>query len=208
MAQRDERAGRDGGGAQVEALAAQLYPEMRAIAGRLGRRFATSETLRHTALVSEAFLRLRQSPAFVDEAHFLRTAALAMRQIIVNHARARLAAKRGNGAATVEFDDDLPVFWGDDERLLALDAAVKALGALDSRLAQVVDCRFFGGFDETETARALGLSDRTVRRDWIKARAFLRVEIEDEPVLGPIDWVPGRNPVLPAPTADSAPGYR
>jgi len=168
----------DDNDAQVEALAAQLYPEMRAIAGRLGRRFATSETLRHTALVSEAFLRLRHSPGFADEAHFLRTAALAMRQIIVNHARARVAAKRGGGAATVEFDDDLPAFWGDDERLLALDAALQALGALDPRLAQVVDCRFFGGYDEAETARALGVADRTVRRDWTKARAFLRAEIE------------------------------
>jgi RNA polymerase sigma factor (TIGR02999 family) len=167
---RDDRA--------IEALAAALYPEMRAIAGKLGRRFATSETLRQTALVSEAFLRLRQAPGFADEAHFLRTAALAMRQIIVNHARARVAAKRGGGAATVEFDDDLPVFWDSDERLLALEDALQRLEKLDPRLAQVVDCRFFGGFDEVETARALGVSDRTVRRDWIKARAILRTELD------------------------------
>ena len=168
----------DDNDAQVEALVAALYPEMRAIAGRLGRRFQTSETLRHTALVSEAFVKLRHAPGFADEAHFLRTAALAMRQIIVNHARARVAAKRGGGVATVEYDDDLPALWGDDERLVAVDDALEALGALDARLAQVVDCRFFGGYDEAETARALGITDRTVRRDWTKARAFLRAEIE------------------------------
>lgn len=165
--------------AEVERLVERLYPELRAIAGQLGRRFASSETLRRTALVSEVFLRLRRSEGFTDERHFLHTAALAMRQILVNHARARMAARRGGGAATVEFHDDLPVFWESDERLVALDAALSALAAVDARLASVVECRFFGGYDEVETAAVLGVSDRTVRRDWIKARALLRAELED-----------------------------
>jgi len=166
------------GSGGVERLVERLYPELRAIAGQLGRRFASSETLRRTALVSEAFLRLRRAEGFVDERHFLQTAALAMRQILVNHARGRMAARRGGGAATVEFHDDLPVFWESDERLVALDAALSALAVVDPRLASVVECRFFGGYDEVETAAVLGVSDRTVRRDWIKARALLRAELE------------------------------
>jgi RNA polymerase sigma factor (TIGR02999 family) len=162
----------------AERFAERLYPELRAMAGQIGSRFSVSETLRRTALVSEAFLRLRRSEGFTDERHFLHTAALAMRQILVNHARARMAARRGGGAGTVEFHDDLPVFWESDERLVALDAALSALAAVDPRLASVVECRFFGGYDEVETAAVLGVSDRTVRRDWIKARALLRAELE------------------------------
>jgi RNA polymerase sigma factor (TIGR02999 family) len=162
---------------QVERLVGVLYPELRAIAGKLGRQFSSPETLRRTALVSEAFLKLRRSDYFVDEKHFLRTAAQAMRQILSNHARARLTAKRGEGQTPLEFNDDLPVFWESDERLVALDDAIKALAKVDQRLATLVECRFFCGYDEVETAAILGVSDRTVRRDWIKAQAFLKAEM-------------------------------
>jgi RNA polymerase sigma factor (TIGR02999 family) len=155
-------------------MARALYPELRRIAASLGRQFGNPETLRRTALVSEAFLKLRRSGGFVDEAHFLRTAARAMRQVLVNHARARSTLKRGSGNATVELTDDLPVFWTSDEAVVDLDDALEALGQVDARLVSVVECRFFGGFDEAETASILGVSDRTVRRDWVKARAILQ----------------------------------
>jgi RNA polymerase sigma factor (TIGR02999 family) len=167
----------DAGEALVEALVARLQPELRAIAARVGRRFPSSETLRRTALVAEAWLRLRRMPGFVDEAHFLRTAAVAMRQILVNHARDRVAAKRGGGAAAVPFEDDLPVFWESDEQLVALDDALRGLAAAEPRLAAVVECRFFAGYDEAETAAVLGVTDRTVRRDWVKAKAWLHLAL-------------------------------
>lgn len=154
-----------------------LYPELKKIAGALALRYGNPETLRSTALVSEVFIKLRRSPRFADEQHFLRTAARAMRHILVNHARGRMTQRRGGGVAALPLDDDVPVFWQSDADLLALDAALDMLGAQDARLAAVVECRFFGGYGETETARMLGITDRTVRRDWVKARAWLRTEV-------------------------------
>jgi RNA polymerase sigma factor (TIGR02999 family) len=161
----------------LEAMVEALYPQLRMIAGSLSSRFGAPETLRSTALVSEAFMKLRRSPRFADEQHFLRTAARAMRHILINHARARSAAKRDAGAPVLPLDDDAPVFWGGDTQLLALDDALRRLEALEPRLALVVECRFFGGYDEAETGRLLGVSDRTVRRDWMKARAWLQGEM-------------------------------
>jgi RNA polymerase sigma factor (TIGR02999 family) len=160
------------------ALIAALHPSLRRIARDLRLRYGAGETLRATVLVNEAFLKLRRSPGFVDEAHFLRTAARAMRQILVNHAAARTAAKRGGGAAVAEFNDDMPhVYWESDERLLALDGALDRLTALSPRLAEVVELRFFGGYSEPEIATMLGCTDRTVRRDWVKAKALLLLDI-------------------------------
>lgn len=164
----------------VRVLVDALYPQLRSIAGALSSRFGSPETLRSTALVSEVFLKFRRSPRFADEQHFLRTAARAMRQVLVNHARARMTQRRGAGQAALPLADDVPVFWQSDAQLVALDAAVAALEGQDSRLAAVVECRFFGGYDETETARMLGMSDRTVRRDWVKARALLRTMMDED----------------------------
>lgn len=161
-----------------DALIAALYPHLRRIAQGARLRYGAGETLRATVLVNEAFLKLRRSPGFVDEAHFLRTAARAMRQILVNHAAARTAAKRGGGAAAVEFSDDMPgIYWESDDRLLALDDAMNRLTALSPRLAEVVELRFFGGYGEAEIATILGCTDRTVRRDWVKAKALLMMDI-------------------------------
>jgi RNA polymerase sigma factor (TIGR02999 family) len=158
-------------------LVEQLYPELRRLARTVGWRHVTAETLRQTALVNETYLKLRRQHGFADEAHFLRTAAVAMRQVVINHARERLAAKRGGGQATISSDfddvaDDAP-FWEDDSRLLALDQALEELRGLDPRLADIVNYRFFGGYSELETARLTGLSDRSVRREWTKAKAYL-----------------------------------
>jgi RNA polymerase sigma factor (TIGR02999 family) len=97
---------------------------------------------------------------------------------LINHARERLAAKRGAGAMHVSLDDEPELYAVDDETLIGINEALKRLAALNPRLAQVVECRFFAGFEDVETARALGITDRTVRRDWIKARAWLRRELD------------------------------
>ena len=122
------------------------------------------------------------SPAFNDKSHFLRTAALVMRQVLVNYARASLAAKRGGDATHVplEFADSAALTGirvESDETLIAVHEALGRLTELSPRLSQVVECRFFAGYSEQETAEALGMNERTVRRDWAKARAWLRKEL-------------------------------
>ncbi len=162
----------------AENLVTVLYSELRRLAARSHWRYGAGETMRSTVLVSETFLKLRASPDFQDERHFLRTAALAMRQILVNHARARLAAKRGGGI-NVPLDDDLPVFWESDERLVALDDALGQLALINQRLVDIVEYRFFGGFSEAETGELLGINERTVRREWAKAKALLLDHMQD-----------------------------
>lgn len=164
-------------------LAPLLLDDLRRRARSERRRVGAGETLRTTALVHEAFLRLQRSGDWQDERHFLHAAALAMRQALVDHARRRLSEKRGGGRVdSLEDHPGAEPAWTSDERLVELDEALRELAELNPRLAQVVECRFFGGYTEEETARILGIADRTVRRDWIKARAWLyqRLEIVSE----------------------------
>lgn len=168
----------------VRSLADELLPifyaDLKRLARRERARVGAGGTLHTTALVHEAYLKLRGTRSWNDEAHFLRAAALAMRHALVNHAEARKAAKRGGGTPHVSLDEALDVGaagTAGDETLLALDEALQRLARQSVRLAQVVECRFFAGFDERETARALGLSERTVRRDWTLARAWLYREL-------------------------------
>jgi RNA polymerase sigma factor (TIGR02999 family) len=157
-----------------------LYPQLKRIARDLRWRYGASETLRSTALVNECFLKLRRTHDFADEAHFLRTAARAMRQVLVNHAEARRAAKRGGGAQAEAFEDDLPViYWESDDRLIALDQALERLATYAPRLAQIVEFRFFGGYAEHEVASLMGCTERTIRRDWVKAKALLLLDLAD-----------------------------
>jgi RNA polymerase sigma factor (TIGR02999 family) len=165
--------------ATAQELAPLLLDDLRRRARRERRRVSAGETLRTTALVNEAFLRLHRGGGWEDERHFLHAAALAMRQALVDHARRRLTEKRGGGR--VDSLDDHPgvePFWTSDEQLVELDEALRELAALNPRLAQMVECRFFGGYSERETARILDITDRTVRRDWIKARAWLYQRLE------------------------------
>jgi RNA polymerase sigma factor (TIGR02999 family) len=142
-------------------------------------RVSAGSTLQTTALVHEAYLKLYRTTKFNDRAHFLRAAALAMRHVLVNYARERLAEKRGGGAVSQSLDtaDDVST---EDRSLVDIHEALSRLAELDSRLARIVECRFFGGYSEEDTAVALGITDRTVRRDWIKARAWLRRELADD----------------------------
>ena len=170
-----------GAPAETQRMAAQLIPlmyqDLRRIARRERSRVRAGVTLQTTALVHEAYLKLEHLASFNDDEHFLRACALAMRHILVNHARDRMARKRGGGAANVSLDDAPELSGAPDEVVVKINDAVLALAELNPRLAQVVECRFFAGFDDGETARALGLTDRTVRRDWVKARAWLRREM-------------------------------
>ncbi|TWB12801.1 RNA polymerase ECF family sigma subunit [Nitrospirillum amazonense] len=152
-----------------------FYDELRRLAKRTRGRRGTGDTLQTTALIHETYLKLRETPGFADEAHFLRASALAMRHILVNHARDRLAAKRGGGVEMVSLEDCEVAT--DDCHLLEVNEALGQLAAVNPRWARLVECRFFAGFSETETAKALGITDRTVRRDWIKARAWLLREL-------------------------------
>ncbi|NIR42871.1 MAG: sigma-70 family RNA polymerase sigma factor [Gemmatimonadetes bacterium] len=149
-----------------------VYDELRIMARRQLGRERAGHTLHATALVHEAYFKLaRGGPLDVaDRAHFLAIASRAMRQVLVEHARRRNAEKRGGGwEVTTLSTGEGAVEFSPDE-LLALD---RALADLDDRQRQVVEYRFFGGMEEQEIATVLGVSERTVRRDWVKARAWL-----------------------------------
>ena len=162
--------------AALDSVLPLVYDELRRIARRQLRREAEGHTLGTTALVHEAYLRLADQTRgeWHNRAQFMAIAATAMRRILVDHARRHHAAKRGASARRVPIErvEDLAI----EERaelLVALDEALERLGALDARQARVVECRFFGGLTEEETAEVLGAGLRTVKRDWAKARSWL-----------------------------------
>ncbi|MBS0473764.1 MAG: sigma-70 family RNA polymerase sigma factor [Proteobacteria bacterium] len=161
-------------------LVQALYAELRDVASRERWRLGNAQTLQTTALISETWLKLHKVQAWQDRSHFLRAAAIAMRQVLVDAARERYAAKRGGGLAdlTLSIVERMPA--GSDEELLHVDEALRRLQDLEPRLAQVVECRFFAGYSEAETAEVLGIAERTVRRDWLKAKAWLYVELSPE----------------------------
>jgi len=157
----------------TELLVEVLYADMKRLARRERRRAGGSvATLCTTALVHEAYLKLAKSGGFASQAHFLNTAALAMRQVLVSHARAQLRSKRGGGETPLEVES-VNVLAESDERIVALDEALTVLERSAPRLARVVECRYFAGFSEAETAVALGVTERTVERDWVMVKALL-----------------------------------
>lgn len=155
-----------------------VYDDLRRAASAQLRR-GSSPTLNTTSLVNEAYLRLvdgaRAAPT--DRTHFLALAARAMRYIIIDYARRRAAAKRGGDAQHIRLDETEIAVDDQMQQLLALDDALQALGALDERLVRMVECRFFAGMTEEETAAALDVSLSTVQRDWKRAKAWLKEEI-------------------------------
>jgi RNA polymerase sigma factor (TIGR02999 family) len=154
-------------------LVEAFYAELHRLAHRERRRLSSSSTLTTTALVHEAYLKLFRGGQWSDRAHFLNTAAVAMRQALVSYARERLAEKRGSGAQHLSLADADGALGEPDEKLVLLDAALKRLEERNPRLAHVVECRYFAGYTEAETADALGVNERTVQRDWAKAKALL-----------------------------------
>ena len=167
--------------AEVRVLADQLLPlfyaDLKRVAHRERARVGAGMTLQTTALVHEAYLKLRGTSSWNDDAHFVRAAALAMRHALVDHAIEQLTAKRGQGAEHLPLTEGLDVAAATDEALVALNDALELLSKQSLRLAQVVECRYFAGYDEISTAHALGISERTVRRDWTLARAWLQREL-------------------------------
>lgn len=151
------------------------YEELKRLAAVV-RRDDPAASVSPTGLVHEAWLKLARTPAVASTTplHFKRIAARAMRQVMVEAARRRNADKRGGGVVPVTFDEALDAsFATAADDVLALDAALDALGELNRRQATIVESRFFGGLDIPETARLLGVSEATVQRDWRAARAWL-----------------------------------
>jgi len=177
------RVARDGDANALEQVYELVYVELRRIAAARLRAERDGHTLQPTALVNEAYMKLAASPGsgIQDRSHFLSVAARAMRQVLVDHARRRDAAKRGAGVAPATLtgrrlaSPDQSRLESDE--LLALDAALDRLDAMDSRLRQVVELRFFGGLTDTEVGEVLGVTRRTVQRDWTRARAWLYGEL-------------------------------
>ncbi len=173
-------AARQGDGSATHRLMTLVYDELRAMARRQLRYRRPGQTITTTALVHEAYLKLvdQNGVTWQDRSHFFSVAALAMRHILVDSARRRVAKKRGGEDVRITLDEfRLSGEETDAEaravEVLAVDRALTSLAALNERLSQLVELRFFAGMTEEETAQVMGTSERTVRRDWRKARAFL-----------------------------------
>lgn len=167
-------------GGDTAELAAALQRELRALAASHLRRERKDHTLQPTALANEAFLRLvaQRVPSYESEQHFLAIASIAIRRVLMEHARAKVAHKRGGGAERVTLFDVPTAPEETPEALVALDAALVRFAEIDPENARIVDLRWFGGLSAEETAEALGVSVRTVERGWRAARAWLRERVE------------------------------
>ncbi|MGH8317661.1 MAG: sigma-70 family RNA polymerase sigma factor [Steroidobacteraceae bacterium] len=170
---------RAGDGDALRRLLPQVYEELHRVAERHLRRERPGHTLQTTALIHEAYLRLMdQSPAKIhDRCHFVALTSHLMRQILVDHARARIAKKR-DGGYRITLAEDLAVAEPQEVDLLAVNEALNRLAGLDPQQARVVELRYFGGLSIPETSAALGISEATVKRDWATARAWLHRQIE------------------------------
>lgn len=166
----------------LDQLFSATYEELRRLARRV-RRGESSHTLSPTVLVNEAWMKLARSPqlGFESPLHFRRIAARAMRQLLVEAARRRLASKRGGDGSVqiVTFDESVHDLAVTEHELLALDAALDELALSAPRQAQMIECRFFGGMDVSETAKLLEISEATLMRDWRAARAWLAQALRD-----------------------------
>lgn len=177
-----DRTGKGEAGA-IDVLLPRVYDELRRIAAAQLRRERDDHTLRPTALVHEAYLRLVGAGSFRDRSHFAATAGLAMRRILTDYAKARLRQKRGGGVERVSLDLLGDVVAVDTDAraadVLALDSALVRLATVDRALVRLVECRFYAGMDAAEAAEVLGVSVRTGARMWKRARAHLRLFLDD-----------------------------
>ena len=161
-----------------DALVAIVYKELRRLAHHYMQGERANHTLQTTALVNEAYLRLTDLTRMQwrDRAHFFAMAATLMRRVLVDHARDRARDKRGGGVVFTALEDE-PMAAPSRIDALALDEALDRLGAFDRRLRDVVEYRYFGGLTDAEVAEALGVTERTVQRDWKRARAMLHADL-------------------------------
>ncbi|MDP9198696.1 MAG: sigma-70 family RNA polymerase sigma factor [Pseudomonadota bacterium] len=165
--------------AALEELTRLVYEELRRLAHRYMSGQRADHTLQTTALVNEAYLRLagQAQPNFANRSHFLAVAAKAMRQILIDHAKATLRHKRGAGVKAVELDEAAVLAPEHPREILDLNEALEKLAVLDARKANVVELSYFGGLKQEEIAEALNISIVTVRRDWTFSRAWLYAEL-------------------------------
>lgn len=174
------REAREGDPAAAERLYAQLYAELRQLARHRVRDAGAMTLLNTTALVHESFLRVQAqgTPEFSDRKQFFAYAARAMRSVVVDLVRSRATQRRGGDVEHLPLDTQLAgQLRAEDEELLRVHEALDSLAALDPRQAQVVELRYFGGLTEAEVAAGLGVTERTVQRDWQKARLFLAMSL-------------------------------
>lgn len=171
---------RRGDEAAIDEVVSLVYAELKRIALRELRKERSDHTLQPTALAHEAYVRLvgQRDAAWQNRAHFLGCAARAMRNILVDHARARRAEKRGGGDARVELREDARAVPARSVDLLALDEALGRLAELNARQARVVEMRFFGGLSNEEISETLEVSHGTVSNDWNAARSWLRIQLD------------------------------
>lgn len=169
---------RDGDSEAADRLYTAVYPQLRRIAHHHLQGERTGHTLGTTGLVHETYVKLVDLARvdWKDRGHFFRIASGAMRRILVDYARKHRAARRRSDLKAGFLEDQLPAAERGD-MLIALDEALERMARLSQRMSQVVECRFFGGLTEDETAEALGVTARTVQRDWAKARAWLYLEL-------------------------------
>jgi RNA polymerase sigma factor (TIGR02999 family) len=165
--------------AALDKLTPLVYEELQRLAHHYMEGQRPDHTLQTTALVSEAYLRLadQKRPHFTNRSHFFAVAAKAMRQILVNHAKAAQRQKRGSGASKIELEEAALISPEQPRAILDLNDALEKLAILDSRKAQVVELRYFGGLKQEEIAEVLKISTITVRRDWVFAKAWLYNEL-------------------------------
>jgi RNA polymerase sigma factor (TIGR02999 family) len=161
-----------------------VYAELHRIARRAWSQQPHNNTLQPTALINEAYLKLAnvENATFQDRCHFFAVASSAMRQVLVNHAKSRLAEKRGGGRVNVSLDEVQPAVHQEAAEIVALHEALEALHGVDPRKSKVVEMRYFGGLSVEETAEAMGVSVATVNRDWRLARSWLIREMNREPL--------------------------
>jgi RNA polymerase sigma factor (TIGR02999 family) len=156
-----------------------VYKELRRLASSYLRQERLEHTLQTSALVNEAYIRLAGNRVLesADRHQFVRVAAQAMRHVLVDHARRRSAQKR-EGGVRISLDEADPTHSSDLEEIVIIDTALRKLSDMDARQAEIVELRYFGGLSVPETAEALKISEKTVKRDWAVARAWLRGELD------------------------------
>jgi RNA polymerase sigma factor (TIGR02999 family) len=170
---------RGGDHSALDKLMLLVYDELHALARRYMKRERGDHTLQTTALVNEAYLKLvgRQSSDWQNRAHFFGVAAQVMRHLLIDHARSRRYARRGGSTVRITLDETIAASPGESIDLLALNEVLDRLDAIDERKRRIVELRYFGGLSVEETAEVLGLSVITIKREWLKAKAWLYREL-------------------------------
>lgn len=173
---------RSGDQSALDKLMLLVYDELHALARRYMKQERGDHTLQTTALVNEAYLKLvgGQTPDWQNRAHFFGVAAQVMRHLLIDHARSKRYARRGGSTVRITLDDNVAASPGESIDLLALDEVLDRLDAIDERKRRIVELRYFSGLSVEETAEVLGLSVITIKREWLKAKAWLYRELNQE----------------------------